>query len=163
MKNILYRDDDVNVYTCPHLFKKLHEEFIKNNKTHTVAVVMKDLWENHALFWYLATVPLLTIGLHGWEHKDYSVQSYENCNNDIKKSLKYWEENSIRMTGKHKTINTFFAPWNREGKNIKLACEMNGLKFCNIKKGEWGEYNIKSFHHWYITMNNKENELHLEE
>jgi len=150
----IYRDDDINVYTCPHLFKKLHEQFIKAKKVHTAALIMKDLWENHALFYYLATTPLLEIGLHGWEHKDYSVLSYDECYDDIKKSLDYWKENSMRMTGKCKEITIFFAPWNRESENIRKACADAGLKFCNIKKGEWEGYEIKSFHHWYVTMNN---------
>ena len=61
----IYRDDDVNVYTCAFHFKELHEQFIAKRKQHVAAVIMKDLWENHALFWYLATAPCLEIGLHG--------------------------------------------------------------------------------------------------
>lgn len=147
---MIYRDDDPNVYTCPHLFKQLHQQFINKGLEHTAAVIMKDLWQNHALFWYLATAPHLQIGLHGWEHKDYSVLSYEECYEDIKKSLEYWKENSTRMTGQCKDITTFFAPWNREGENIKKACADNGLKFCNVKDGVWEGQEVKSFHWWNI-------------
>ena len=70
--NLLLRDDDINVYTDAFKFKEFHEQFIAKNQVHTVAVIMKDLWQNHALFYYLATAPLLEVGLHGWEHKDYS-------------------------------------------------------------------------------------------
>lgn len=145
---ILWRDDDPNVYTCSHSFKKLHQKFIDKKITHTVAVLMKDLWQNHSLFYYLATAPYLEIGLHGWEHKDYSKLSYEECYQDIKKSLEYWHDNSQRMVKRSKDIKIFFAPWNREGENIKKACQDLGLEFCNTKKGIWNGYEIKSFHHW---------------
>ncbi|MHA1167865.1 MAG: polysaccharide deacetylase family protein [Candidatus Hodarchaeales archaeon] len=146
--NIIIRDDDVNVYTCIHEFKKLHQRFIEAGKVHTVAVIMKDLWENHSIFYYLATAPLLEIGLHGWEHKDYSQLSYNECYEDVKKALNYWEENTSRMVGKTKKITTFFAPWNREGESIKKACEDLGLRFCAVRKGQWEGKEIRSFHHW---------------
>ena len=153
--NIIYRDDDVNVHTCPHLFKKLHSYFIREQQVHTAAVLMKDLWENHALFWYLATAPFLEIGLHGWEHKDYSILSYAECYDDIEKSLVYWHENSVRMINTCKPIEIFFAPWNRESNEIRSACKDLGLKFCNVRKGVWEDKKILSFHHWYITMADK--------
>ena len=45
--------------------------------------------------------------------------SYQECYEDLKKSIEYWNENSKRMIGRYKVIDTFFAPWNKEGKNIK--------------------------------------------
>lgn len=147
---IIYRDDDVNVYTCIHEFKKLHEEFIRHKQWHTAAVIMKDLWENHALFYYLATAPLLEIGLHGWEHKDYSTLSYEECYEDIQRSLKYWKENTERMLGTTKPIRIFFAPWNKESHRIAKACFNSGIKFCATKKGKWEGRRIRSFHHWSV-------------
>jgi len=147
----LWRDDDINVYTDAFKFKELHERFIHRKQIHTIAVIMKDLWENHALFYYIATVPYLDIGLHGWTHKDYSQESYESCHEDIKRSLEYWKENSERMVGTCKPINIFFAPWNREGEEIKKACRDLGLKFCATKKGEWEGKKIKSFH-WWATI-----------
>jgi len=155
--SIIWRDDDPSVYTDAYLFKEVHKQFINKGIEHTAAIVMKDLWENHALFWYLATAPLLNIGLHGWEHKDYSILSYDECYDDIKKSLDYWRENSTRMTGKCKEITIFFSPWNKESENIKKACADNGLKFCNVRKGKWEDYYIKSFHYWYISMQDKFN------
>jgi hypothetical protein len=151
---MIYRDDDVNVYTNVYLFKELHKQFIAMSQVHTVAVVMKDLWENHALFWYLATAPLLRVGLHGWEHKDYSILSYNECYNDLRKALSYWETNSTRMIGSCKKIDTFFAPWNRDSENIRNACSDLGLKFCNIRKGYWEGEKIKSFH-WWNTIDDK--------
>jgi len=147
-RKTLWRDDDISVHTCPMEFKKLHQKFIDTKQVHTVAVLMKDLWENHSLFYYLATAPYLEIGLHGWEHKDYSKLSYEECYEDIYKSLDYWKENSDRMIGSHKEIKTFFAPWNRESDKIKMACANLGLNFCNVKGGEWQGYWVKSFHYW---------------
>ncbi len=148
--NPIIRDDDISLYTNSYQFKKIHEQFLKEGKTHTAAVLMKDLWQNHALFYYLATAPNLEIGLHGWEHRDYSKLSYDECNEDIAKALEYWSENSNRMVGSCKPIDTFFAPWNREGENIKKACEDNGLKFCNIGKGQWEGKEIKSLHWWNV-------------
>ena len=153
MSNIIYRDDDPNVYTDAYLFRELHNQFIAKNIEHTAAILMKDLWENHALFWYLATAPLLKIGLHGWEHKDYSTLEYDECYQDIKKSLEYWKTNSTRMTGQCKPIEIFFAPWNRSGENIRKACADNGLRFCNVKDGEWEGNIIKSFHWWNVIDN----------
>ena len=145
---MILRDDDINYLTCAHAFKELHQKFIDKKQVHTVAVLMKDLWENHSLFYYLATAPYIEIGLHGWDHKDYSVMSYETCYQDLKKSLDYWKENSDRMIGFHKDIKIFFAPWNRENDNIKKACADLNLQFCNVKKGRWNGQKIRSIHHW---------------
>ncbi len=144
----IWRDDDPSIYTCICEFKKVHQQFIDQGKVHTVAVVMKDLWQNHALFYYLATAPLLEIGLHGWEHKDYSKLSYEECYQDIKKSLEYWKENTSRMVERTKDIKIFFAPWNKESEEIKKACKDLDLEFCNVQKGKWNGHEISSFHYW---------------
>lgn len=151
---IIYRDDDLNVYTCPYLFKKLHNLFIEKKQVHTVAVCMKDLWENYALFRYLVEAPYLEVGLHGWEHKDYSVLSYEECYEDLKKSLDYWKVNCKRITNNPKKITVFYAPWNRGGENIIKACTDLGLKFCNVRKGKWEDNYIRSFHWWNIMDDN---------
>jgi hypothetical protein len=154
----MYRDDDPSIYTDAFKFKELHEKFISQNKKHTVALIMENIWENHALFYYLATAPMLSIELHGWKHKDYSVLSYEECYNDLKTSIDYWDTNAKRMLGiselpDDKRITTFFAPWNRSGENIIKACEDLGLKFCNVKTGSWDGYDISSFHWWNIIDN----------
>jgi len=152
--NILFRDDDINVYTDAFRFKELHQRFVREGRVHTVAVIMKDLWENHALFYYLATAPFLEIGLHGWEHKDYSLLSATECVEDLRKSLDYWQENSIRMTRQCKEITTFFAPWNKEGEGIKKACQDLGLKFCDVRKGKWNGKEVRSFHWWNCIIDN---------
>ena len=144
----IYRDDDVNVYTDAFKFKELHQKFIDRKEVHTVAVIMKDLWDNHALFYYLATTPYLEIGLHGWKHKDYSLLSYKECRADLERSLEYWKENATRMTGVCKPNKIFFAPWNHESENIQRACADLGLSFCNVKKGRWNGQEIRSFHWW---------------
>ena len=154
----MWRDDDLNVYSDAYLFKKLHEQFIREGKVHTVAVLMKDLWQNHAIFWYLTQMSQngsLIVELHGWEHKDYSKLAYTECYDDLKKSIDYWKENADRMTGKdNRAITTFFAPWNREGENIKWACRDLGLKFCATQSGEWDGNKIRSFHWWNIILVN---------
>lgn len=158
--NTLNRDDDVNVYTNITEFKKLHQKFIDAKKVHTIAVLMKSLWENHALFYYIATAPYLEIGLHGWVHKDYSQLDYEECYVDLRGAIHYWEGNFKRMMGvdkipDEKTIKVFFAPWNREGKDVKNVCKALGLKFCATPKGEWDGQNIRSFHYWSVKDNFK--------
>ena len=150
---MIYRDDDLNVYTDVAIFKSLHNEFIKREQTHTVAVIMKDLWQNHAIFYYINIAPYLSVQLHGWEHKDYSTLSYDECFNDLKKSLDYWDTNSTRMMNRPAPkITTFFAPWNKEGENIKKACTDLNLEFCNVQNGTWKGENIYSFH-WWATVN----------
>lgn len=156
----MIRDDDINLYTCVELFKKIHEKFIESKVEHTVAVCMKDLWQNQALFYYLNSAPYLKVELHGWEHKDYSILSYEECFGDLRKSLGYWYENSERMLGSSHKITTFFAPWNRESDNIRRACWDLNLKFCNVQRGEWNDQEIKSFHYWaYIDKELKIDKL----
>ena len=150
----LIRDDDINVYTDAFKFKELHQGFIDKKQVHTIAVLMKDIWENHALFWYIANAPYLEIGLHGWEHKDYSKLTYEECYQDLKRSLEYWKEKNVNMAKEPKIITTFFAPWNREGENIKNACYALGLNFCNVKKGNWNGYTVRSFHWWNTIIDN---------
>jgi hypothetical protein len=152
---MIYRDDDCNVYTDFYLFRKLHEAFIAEGKTHTVACIMKDLWQNHAVFYYLITAPNLDVELHGWEHKDYSQMSKEECLEDLIKALDYYKENSSRMLKTDyealpdiKKITTFYAPWNKRGEGIVSACDDLGLKFCDVKQGEWEGKPITSFHWW---------------
>ncbi len=108
---LIHRDDDVSVFTCLHTFKEIHKQFIAAKQVHHAVVIMKDLWLNQGIFYYLATAPYLEIGLHGWEHRDYSTLGYVECYEDIEKSLNYWNENSDRMIGKRKEIKIFFAPW----------------------------------------------------
>ena len=154
MSDLLIRDDDPNVYTDAHLFRELHEQFIARGVEHTAAVLMKDLWQNHALFWYLATAPLLNIGLHGWEHKDYSQLPYVDCAVAIMDSLRYWNDNATRMVGYAKPITTFFAPWNRSSEQIREACANYGLKFCDVHSGEWEGRTVRSFHWWNVMNRN---------
>jgi hypothetical protein len=149
----LYRDDDPNLYTDLHLFRELHKRFISKNTNHHVGIIMKDLWQNQGMVYYLATAPYLVPCLHGWEHKDYSKLSYGDCYHDLSKSLDYWNENSKRMTGRVKPIEIFFAPWNREGDHIKQVCQDLKLQFCAVKEGAWNGYYIQSFHWWGVIDN----------
>lgn len=151
----LYRDDDVSVHTDAYLFRELHKWFIDNKKVHTAGVIMKDLWENQAVFWYLATAPYLEIALHGWEHRDYSQESYEVCEGDILLSLEYWRSNLTRMlkvdeVPEDKKIKFFFAPWNRKSEDLELACTRTELRLCDVRKGFWQDYYVHSFHWWNI-------------
>lgn len=152
---ILYRDDDVNVHTDFWLFRQINEVFKKVGKDHTIAILMKDFRENYAVWKYITSEPNIVVGLHGWEHKDYSKMPRDEVYYDLKKALDYYKENLTRMYQKkyedfpaNKRIDTFFAPWNRESEIVRSVCGRLGLKFCNVSQGEWDGKDVASFHWW---------------
>jgi hypothetical protein len=111
---------------------------------------MRDLWENHALFYYLNIASHMSVQLHGWNHVDYSKMSREECVSDLKKSIDYWNTNSKRMLGTCTPMTTFFAPWNHVGEGIVQACKDVGLRFCAVRDGEWEGEKVVSFHWWNV-------------
>lgn len=150
---MIYRDDDICVHTDAHLFKKLHEEFKKRKLTHTVAVTMKDIWNNMAIFYYIITEPYLSVELHGWEHEDYSTMDFFDCVISLRNCLNYYNKHATRILGiipEDKKITTLFAPWNKSSIDIIKACNHLGLKFCDVPFGEWEGESIKSLHWWNV-------------
>ena len=148
----LYRDDDINVYTCVDELKRIHEPFIRHNKIHTVACEMKDLWCNKGLFWFLVTDPNINVELHGWTHEDYSVWDKISLRRELAKARAYWEYNSCRILGRMpfsdlKRITTFFPPWNRVSPNLVDVC--NELKLKLSYKTEDCKW---MFHYWSTTV-----------
>jgi hypothetical protein len=144
----LYRDDDVSKFTDISLFMKVHSLFGKYQKLHTVAVEMEDLWENKVIWYILVTQKNIKVDLHGWKHKDYSILSYQEIVDDIRRSLDYWYMNiergyGIDAIGKDKKITTFFPPWNRVSDNLKKACIDTGLTLDSRIGGD-----VYNFHWW---------------
>jgi len=144
---IIIRDDDISVHTCPHSFKEVHQFFIDHKIIHTVACLMKDLWENQAVFHYLITAPYLNIELHGLTHKNYSLMTYDEAFAELRGAMDYYNINAKRMLNtlvelpELKRLTTFFSPWNKDSETIRKVCADLGLRFNNT----WDEF---SFHCW---------------
>lgn len=142
----LYRDDDISVTSDLGLLMKVHEQFIRYNRIHTVAVVMKDIWQNKEIWYWLMTARNLDVGLHGWEHRDYSRMDLIDIEGDITMSLEYW--NHCRARGKypHKQIEVFYPPWNKISPALQKACDEFSLALDNRVGGE-----VFNFHYWACT------------
>ena len=137
-----FRDDDISVTTDIGLLMKTHALIRKYGKTHTVAVQMERLWENKEIWFFLMTAEGLVVGLHGWDHSDYSavVSPVE----EISQSLHYWKLH----TGAYPEapqIKKFFPPWNRVSADLQRACELCNLELDNRWKKDTGVY---GFHSW---------------
>lgn len=141
-----YRDDDISKYTDINLITKIHSLFIKYNKIHTVTLEMSGLWDNKVIWYWLMTTPNLDIGLHGWEHKDYSQLDYSEIYFDLKSSLNYWNFNIARGKYEPKTIKVFYPPWNKTSENLERVCRDLGLEVDNREGGE--VYNL----HWWAFI-----------
>ena len=157
--NIIYRDDDINVRTSFTLFKQINEEFKKAGRVHTIAVVMKDFFDNYELAHYCFTEENINIELHGWEHTDFSKMTAFNIKTSIEKSIKYYNENIERRyqvgagnLEENKILTTLFLPWNRVDKNglVQSACNDHNLRHCDVRDGEWQGNKIVSFHYWSV-------------
>ena len=114
MAKLIFRDDDISVYTDFILFKQVHEIFKQHKVNHRIAILAKDLWENKELFWYICSEPYLDVQLHGWTHRDYSKNQNiemvfgsipDSADQEIQLSMVYLSENSKRMTqGKREIV-----------------------------------------------------------
>lgn len=139
----LYRDDDISVTSDINLLKKVHEYFIKYNKIHTVAVLMKDIWDNKEIWYWLMTAKNLSIGLHGWKHKNYSELSAPKIACDIHKSLQYWRLHVTRGNYNAELNHVFYPPWNAVGQELISACKDAGFAVDSRVGGE-----VFNFHYW---------------
>jgi peptidoglycan/xylan/chitin deacetylase (PgdA/CDA1 family) len=147
---MLYRDDDISVTTNIILLKKVHDIIVSRGKIHTVAVQMKDIWENKEVWYFLMTAKNLDVGLHGWTHRDYSKLSYDEIMRDIHESISYWESNILRGGYNKKEIKTFYPPWNRVSQDLERACKDMGLILdSRTIKTHPGE--VYGFHYWTFT------------
>ena len=149
---MLYRDDDINIYTSLWLFMKVDELFQKYNKIHTIAIEVKDLWENKELFNYILRSLSIQVGLHGWTHRDYSIMPYEDVLVDLQKAIEYWEQRKMGGYGDLvktplKKFKTFYPTWNRVSPELKRACDTVGLELDSRERGS----DLYSFHYWALT------------
>ena len=141
----LYRDDDISVTTDIILFKQVNDLFIKHNKIHTCAVQMAGLWDNKEIWYLLNLHSNIEVGLHCWEHVDYSKLAYDEIVKDINKCLDYWNTKCAKSFGKDKAkkINTLFPPWNAISPELEKACNDRGLKL-DARIGP----PVYNFHYW---------------
>jgi hypothetical protein len=141
---MIFRDDDINRFTDIQVFLEIHNLFIKYNKTHLCVCEMKDLWESRGLWHLLMTLPNIEIGLHCWEHIDYSVLTYEQAKENIQKCLDYFYSKRNGYTAKE--IKIFCPPWNRVSLPLSKACFDLGL---SVNDGNDGKtYNF----HWWSAL-----------
>jgi peptidoglycan/xylan/chitin deacetylase (PgdA/CDA1 family) len=139
----IFRDDDISVTSNCDLLRHVHELFIKYNKTHTIAVLMKDIWENKEIWYWMMTAPNLEICLHGWDHKDYSVMNEEDIRKDLNLCLNYWEKELKDHKKEYIHIKKFLPPWNRVNATLIKICDEFGLEVDNRIGGL-----VYNFHYW---------------
>lgn len=140
---MLWRDDDISVTTDATLLVKIHELFVKYHKTHTVAVQMKDIWENKEVWYFLMTAPNLNIGLHGWEHTDYSRIPRAEIKHELSMALDYWNFMIARGNYEPKPLSVFYPPWNKINEDLVDVCKELGLRVDNRVGGD-----VFNFHSW---------------
>jgi peptidoglycan/xylan/chitin deacetylase (PgdA/CDA1 family) len=141
----LYRDDDISVTSDCRLLREVHELFLKYNRIHTIAVLMKDIWDNKEVWYWLMTTPNLQIGLHGWTHKDYSIISEEEIRDDFNLCFEYWKFRISENKKEYIPIKTFFPPWNKISNTLIKVCAEFGLDLDYRKGGD-----VYNFHYWAL-------------
>ena len=148
---MLYRDDDIGKYTDLSLIQKIHSLFVRYNRIHTVSILMDDLWESKAVWFWLQTTPNLDITLHGWKHVDYSKINIFDLRKNIKQCLDYWEENSKRAMDvyeyKFKLLKVFYPPWNKTSPALYQVCSEVGLEV-SVKNRVSNPGEVYDFHWW---------------
>ena len=141
----MFRDDDIAVTSNCDLLRRVHELFITRNKVHTIAVLMKDIWENKEVWYWLMTAPNLEICLHGWDHKDFSIMSEEEIRHDITLALAYWKSRLACHKKEYIPIKTFLPPWNRISPALIKVSQEFGMAVDNRVGGE-----VYNFHYWAL-------------
>lgn len=139
----LYRDDDISVTSDIQLLMEVHDLFVKHGKIHTVAVLVKDIWENKEVWYWLMTSSNLRIGLHGWDHKDYGRAGYSEIQSDIQRCLEYLHDKAKKGKYESPYVDTFYPPWNSVGPDLSKICQLYGLQ-CDARIGP----PVFNFHYW---------------
>lgn len=141
----LFRDDDISYTSNINLLMETHELFLKHDRQHLVTVQMYRLWENKEVWFWLMTAKNLAVGLHGWEHDDYSLMPEHNAAEQIKKSLDYWQTVSARGGYQAPPITTFYPPWNHVSHTLDVAVRKCGL----LLDSRW-RAPVYGFHYWEL-------------
>lgn len=139
----LFRDDDISKYTDMTLMREVHQLFIDNKKIHTVSVEVEGLWDNKLVWYWLMTAPNLQIGLHGWNHSDYSVMAITDIIDHFQRSYRYWSERIAGGGYEKRDFVAFYPPWNKVGNGLRMVCEEYKLPLDNRVGGE-----VYNFHWW---------------
>jgi hypothetical protein len=136
----VFRDDDIGVMTDIGKLERAHEIIVSAGKTHTVAVLMKDICDNFEVWWFLHNAKNLNVQLHGWTHKAYDGLpwwdnsgkycdglTYDEIMSDLRESLDYWKNISKRGCYRIPPLTTFYPPWNRVSDLTLKAAAACGL------------------------------------
>lgn len=141
-----FRDDDVSYTTDIHLLMLAHDLIVSRGKLHTVAVQMERLWDNKEVWFFIMTAQHLRVGLHGWDHSDYSKKPYGEIDVHLRRCKEHWESH-VRAYPDAPKISTFYPPWNRVSDDLRKACHAHGLLIDDRWKGNTGVY---GFHSWEL-------------
>lgn len=151
----LFRDDDISYTTDIGLLMYAHDLITSYKKQHAVAVLMDRLWDNKEVWLWLMTTPNLTIGLHGWTHRDYSLVSSTDAIEDIQRSLAYWSEHTAAYPHVPQ-LAIFFPPWNKTSPALERACYATGLRVdVRWKK----DSDVYGFHSWELLLQDRKRKL----
>lgn len=143
--SLIYRDDDISVTSNSELVYRVHNLFIKHNKVHTIALLMKDIWDNKEIWHWLMTAKNLEICLHGWEHSDYSIMSEGDIRHNFTWCFDYWKEKLACHKKDFIPIKKFLPPWNRVSEALIKVADEFGMEVDNRVGGE-----IYNFHYWAL-------------
>ena len=150
----IFRDDDINWLTNAALFKSVNDLFKKYDKQHWCGVLFEHLFDNYETSHLLCSEGNIRIAWHGWNHKNYGKVSYETCNEDIKKSLNYWDENCQRRYGKKIPVTKAFPPWHSVSSDFARACKDNGIILDARENTP-----VYCFHYWNCIEDSRLQEL----
>jgi len=90
--NYTLRDDDISKDTGIDLLKFIHNQFLTHHRTHTVALICKDLELNTSLVNYINKTHNWDLCIHGWDHINYSLASKDQIAEDLDKCILKIEE-----------------------------------------------------------------------
>lgn len=103
---MIYRDDDLPQGIDVNLLDSIHQEFIKRDKIHTIAVLASEIDLHQEFVRYINDHSNFDIALHGWKHEHYPIFSEEELRDHLNKSMLAMD----RSFGKKPT--TWYLPWN---------------------------------------------------
>ena len=151
-----FRNDDVGFTSDWRLLDQAHLMIRNAGKRHVIAVLMERLWDNKEIwFWLMDHADEIEIGLHGWQHHDYSTRAIDDIHDDIRRSLELWN-NHRKAYPAAKPLTVFYPPWNRVGQPLIDACAANGMTVDAAWKKDTGVY---GFHSWELMNEVRLNDL----
>jgi hypothetical protein len=103
---ITFRDDDIGFDTDYRIIKNIHEQFLDHHLMHTASFLCKDLEKNIDLINYINKTKNWNFCVHGWTHKNYSLASKAEIEDEIDKCILKIDE----LFGK--TPEVWYLPFN---------------------------------------------------